>query len=330
MSDCYESMSRTPIRDRPLQQPLIRHSRHPFVNPAPRLVIPAKAGIQRGGGRQDRRQSSYESMSRTPIRDRPLRQPLIRHSRHPFVIPAPQSSFRRRPESRGAGGGKIAASLRTKACPGLRSGIDRSGSLSFAIRGIPSSIRPLDSSFPRKRESRGARGDKTAASLRTKACPGLRSRMNVCRHDRWSRYAGVRWNPLALVIPAPQIVIPAKAGIQRGGVGCGNDARTLPPTNASNFHAFVCRRQPACAIAMKACPGLRSGIDCSSSLSFAIRGIPSSIRPLDSSFRPPKSSFPRKRESRGEVWVVAMTLELSHQPMHPIFMPSCAGDSRHE
>ena len=30
-----------------------------------------------------------------------------------------------------------------KACPGLRSGIDRCGSLSFAIRGIPSSIRPL-------------------------------------------------------------------------------------------------------------------------------------------------------------------------------------------
>ena len=29
-----------------------------------------------------------------------------------------------------------------KACPGLRSGIDRSGSLSFAIRDIPSSIRP--------------------------------------------------------------------------------------------------------------------------------------------------------------------------------------------
>ena len=29
-----------------------------------------------------------------------------------------------------------------KACPGLRSGIDRSGSLSFAIRGIRSPIRP--------------------------------------------------------------------------------------------------------------------------------------------------------------------------------------------
>ena len=34
------------------------------------------------------------------------------------------------------------------------------------------------------------------------------------------------------------------AGIQ-GGAGCGNDARTLPPTNAPNFHALVCRRQPA-------------------------------------------------------------------------------------
>ena len=42
--------------------------------------------------------------------------------------------------------------------------------------------------------------------------------MNRSRHDRWSRHAGVRWNPLALVMPAPQFVIPAKAGIQRGGV----------------------------------------------------------------------------------------------------------------
>ena len=31
-----------------------------------------------------------------------------------LVIPAPQSSFRRRPESRGVGGGKTAASLGTK------------------------------------------------------------------------------------------------------------------------------------------------------------------------------------------------------------------------
>ena len=86
------------------------------------------------------------------------------------------------------------------------------------------------------------------------------------------------------------------AGIQRGGVGCGNDTRTLPPTNASNFHTLVCRRQPACAIAMKACPGLRSGIDRSSSLSLVIRDIPWSIRPLNSSFR----RMPESRVREGE------------------------------
>ena len=135
-----------------------------------------------------------------------------------------------------------------------------------------------------------------AREIAVKACPGLRSGMDVCRHDRWSRHAGVRWNPLALVIPALQIVIPAKAGIQRGGVGCGNDTRTLPPTNASNFHTLVCRRQPACAIAVKACPGLRSGIDRSSSLSLVIRDIPWSFRPLNSSFR----RMPESRVREGE------------------------------
>ena len=49
MGDWYESMSRTPIRDRPLQLPLIGHSRHPFVIPTLQFVIPAKAGIQRVG-----------------------------------------------------------------------------------------------------------------------------------------------------------------------------------------------------------------------------------------------------------------------------------------
>ena len=50
MSDCYECMSRTPIRDRPLKHPLIGHS-------GPPIVIPAKAGIQEGwrGVRRTRR-----------------------------------------------------------------------------------------------------------------------------------------------------------------------------------------------------------------------------------------------------------------------------------
>ena len=38
------------------------------------------------------------------------------------------------------------------------------------------------------------------SDIGTKACPGLRSGMDGSRHDRWSRHAGVRWNPLALVI----------------------------------------------------------------------------------------------------------------------------------
>ena len=59
------------------------------------LGLPAPAGIS----------DCDESMSWTSIRDRPLRQPLIRHSRHPFVNPAPHSSFRRRLESRRDGEG---------------------------------------------------------------------------------------------------------------------------------------------------------------------------------------------------------------------------------
>ena len=56
-----------------------------------------------------------------------------------------------------------------KACPGLRSGIDRSGSLSFAIRDIPWSFR-------RTPESRGVgRGDCSAG-----ACPQLRTDRFLC------------------------------------------------------------------------------------------------------------------------------------------------------
>ena len=116
-------MSRTPIRDRPLQQPLIGHSgpsirhsgegRNPegwgegivarglvprwgrggaWQNPPCRFAVPnhnsrfSYLGVPAPAGMSD----CYESMSRTPIRDRPLQQPLIGHSRHPLVIPAPQ------------------------------------------------------------------------------------------------------------------------------------------------------------------------------------------------------------------------------------------------
>ena len=49
MSDWYESMSRTPIRDDVTRPGVCRHSPAPaHVDPAPQFVIPAKAGIQKG------------------------------------------------------------------------------------------------------------------------------------------------------------------------------------------------------------------------------------------------------------------------------------------
>ena len=73
------------------------------------LGVPAPAGMS----------DWYESMSRTPIRDAPtpLRLCLGIPSIFRIVIPAPHSSFRRRPESRGAGRGKCSAG----ACPPLGS-----------------------------------------------------------------------------------------------------------------------------------------------------------------------------------------------------------------
>ena len=116
-----------------------------------------------------------------------------------------------------------------KACPGLRSGIDRCGSLSFAIRPF---VNPAPhSSFRRRPESRGVgRGECSAG-----ACPPLGSGWGVAESAA----------PIRCTKPQLRLFIPWCAGASRR------------------------------AIAMKACPGLRSGIDRSGSLSFAIRGIPS-------------------------------------------------------
>ncbi len=80
MRDCYESMSRTPIRDRPLRQPLIRHSRHPFaIRDIPSSIRPP---IRHSG---DGAQTPPRLIFICPV-------PL------PFVIPG-------RPESRRGGEG---------------------------------------------------------------------------------------------------------------------------------------------------------------------------------------------------------------------------------
>ena len=150
MSDCYESMSWTPIRDRPLQQPLIGHSgpsirhsgegRNPegwgegivarglvprwgrggaWQNPPCRFAVPnhnsrfSYLGVPAPTGMSD----WYESTSRTPIRDRPLQQPLIghsgpsiRHSGDQKHAPYPDTG----PESRRVGEGKTTANLWVK------------------------------------------------------------------------------------------------------------------------------------------------------------------------------------------------------------------------
>ncbi len=69
---------------------------------------------------------------------------------------------------------------------------------------------------------------------------------------------------------------PLGSGVGRGSI---RRANSLYQATTPAFPTLAYRHQPASATAMKACPGLRSGIDRSGSLSFAIRGIPSSIRP---------------------------------------------------
>ena len=102
-----------------------------------------------------------------------------------------------------------------KAGPGLRSGINRSSSLSLVIHGIPSSFR-------RRPESRGVgRGDCSAG-----ACPSLgraaRSRTLLARRTTiFILLCGLR----------KAMVIPAEAGIQ--GEGNGNQP-TLAPRNSPN------------------------------------------------------------------------------------------------
>ena len=94
ISDCYESMSQTPIRDRPFQQPLIGHSRHPLVTPAPRFVIPANAcpvprygaGIQRGRGEGIVALGLVPSLGRA-ARSRTLHRPAHHHF-HPLMRPS--------------------------------------------------------------------------------------------------------------------------------------------------------------------------------------------------------------------------------------------------
>ena len=151
--------------------------------------------------------------------------------------------------------------------------------------------------------------------------------MDGSRHDRWSRHAGVRWNPLPLVIPAIKSM--PRTPIRGGNLGeVWVVAMTLELSHQPGASIFI----TWCAGASRHDRFVRKHVP-DSDPGCAYAAFERAVEPLHSaisSFRPPNSSFPRRRESRGEVRVVAMTLELSHQPMHPIFVPWCAGTSRHE
>ena len=112
-----------------------------------------------------------------------------------------------------------------------------------------------------------------ACAIATKACPGPRS--------------GMPLNGFRVRRRTPTFVIPAKAGIHALTSRERTPTAIPPPTSTrrphfvfparalpelrygagtqrgvggANFHSFVCRHQPACAIATKACPGPRSGM----------------------------------------------------------------------
>ena len=205
-----------------------------------------------------------------------------------------------------------ACAIAMKACPGPRSGIDRCGSLSFAIRDIPSSIRP-----PIRHSGEGRNPEGKGGTNHTQTLPMTRSHFHtlVCRRPpAWT--IGTK-----IVIRCHRIRPPIRhSGEGRNPEGKGGTNHTqTPPTTRSHFHTLVCRHQPAWTIAMKECPGPRSGIDRCGSLSFAIRGIPSSIRPPIR-----HSGEGRNPEGKGG------TNHTQTPPTtKPHFIPWCAGASRH-
>ena len=145
--------------------------------------------------------------------------------------------------------------------------------------------------------------------------------MDGFRHDRWSRHAGVRWNPLALVIPAPQFVIPAKAGIQRGGVAPTTPEHFqqpglifIPWCAAASRHERLVRK---CALQSTSMPALHG------------RNVPNcrpmaegGMRKCSAGACPPQGSGWGSAESTVPIRCT--------KPQLPIFIPWCAGTTRHE
>ena len=100
-----------------------------------------------------------------------------------------------------------------------------------------------------------------ASAIGTTACPGPRSGIGS-RHS--SRHSSESWNPEGVGRGECSAVEDyARRGARpplgpEEGRGRIRRAMSLYQTKTPAFHTFMCRPQPASAIAMESCPGLRS------------------------------------------------------------------------
>ena len=171
------------------------------------------------------------------------------------------SSFRRRPESRGVGRGECSAVedfARRGACPPLGSGgawqnppcqlAVPSHNSSFSYLHVPT---PAGTSDCNENVSRTPIRDVPSNQPRCRLSPGESCRVvdqrSMAESENVVRSKTTRGEGLV-----PRL----------GRVGRGRIRRANSPYQATTpaSHSLVCRPQPARAIAMKTCPGLRSGM----------------------------------------------------------------------
>ena len=174
----------------------------------------------------------YESMSRTPTRD--------------GWFPPPNSSFRRKPESRGEGG-----TNHTQTLPPTNA----------------SNFHTLVCRQP------AGMGDWCESMSRTPPRDGFRHRPATPTTVARTTTAEGRKRDVALgLAPCRRVAAAGHCHYGPHFVICmlrrpesrGGGWRQPHPNTSSNqvsFHTLVCRHQPAWAIGAKACPGLRPGMD---------------------------------------------------------------------
>ena len=148
-----------------------------------------------------------------------------------------------------------------KACPGLRSWIDRSGSLSLVIRGIPwsfvrkcayaaferaveplhsaiSSFRPLNSSFPRRRESRAPPLRHSRESGNPEGRCGLWQQHQNSPTNQCTQFSYLV-TPASVVIPSHSSCRPPTRHSGEGRCGLWQQHQNSPTNQCTQFSYLV-------------------------------------------------------------------------------------------